>query len=585
MPFTFEDLLEVNDSESGVSRESFSASPDSFDIKNIFPELASFNNNNVYIAGIKLCSSLPTINKRGRCFTPAVMNNSFPSIDSQLVNIEHLMRDNQNSGEDKVVGYVVGSKLGLPSKLSAVEMANSPGESIPLFTAVALFKRCDEVANIVDQHSKRKNWAASMECKHKWRDANFYYRGEFIPIIDAESGMLECVKKTSVQRFKGHDLAVCLGGRNGSVNYSGIGMTTSPADKTAQIIGIYGTGMQEVANTGTISLSSIELNEGQTIDDIFEKEQANIMIIGKTKPSTGGDGHVHDILDDGTIMPANGHTHHLARHSIVTGSNPRLTGVTDTHRRYEMIDGTEQGFSHVHLVDIPLKGKRKTKDEPAPSGSGESTETSNSGEEMSKETEDRFNNIEDQIKKLTEGGNNELASTVQSVLDELRKESSEKKMKEFVDQEIASAIEAGELIKKEDHEKAVAKKIEEVRKELKDEAEANQIKESRLSKLRELGINDKTKIQGSDSTIFSTVESFASDEAGTSQFDLLYSSLKGALQKEANEDTEEEDDADEQANTIDFGKASNTIGRNKQAKQANTNRTGKVSRGRGVFSN
>lgn len=485
--------------------------------KTEFGNIQLADSENIAYFPFKLCHSMPKINKRGRAFMPKVLANSFASALDQLIDVEHLIKTNKISDGDKITGFIKAIKFdGEPNLELANDSTIIPAKAIPVKGLGALFLRADGARDIVKEHNKHKNWRVSMECAHNWDEAYFYYRDNLIPIADAEKGMIDCIHPGKVLPYKGHELAVCLGGLTNKVDFWGAAVTKTPADGDADIEGkifsLVSGISHDIASTKRFymplkeyTVSKKDYSEDKLALEIASQieELASIGIIGQTDAAP--DGHFHYILSDLTVMPASGHDHWGTKFSISPGTNPTLTGVTDNHSMYvrNPDTGLEERIAHTHLINLSLKKKFKvagnTADSDVNNPAMDDSETS-SEYTVSKGNED----MTKELLKLTQETNSLVAKLVSAKTEEERTKigqeiasSNEKIAKlaaqEVADEEITAAIdkkiESGELLTKDQVEKITADKVAEAEAKAKAESEQKEKENARIELIKTSNLN------------------------------------------------------------------------------------------------
>lgn len=569
MAFTFDLLLEKMGGErnSEVCHENFTGessskvklmTPD--EVTKMFPNVQLSTSDYIAYLPATMCRSLPVVNKRGRCFTPRVIAKSAASAYDGLVDFEHILKDNDFS-RDVVVGHikavrfgeqVVGNGIGKDAA-SVNALPLIPKAPMPLSVLLALYMRTNEVPRILEEHlSGECEWKTSMECSYLWKDCAFYYENEFIPLPDAPPGMLECIEKAAVRPYKGKPLSLALGGEDNAIDYWAIGMTSHPADEGSDILALVSG--RDTANTGTKYLpvkAAVKTGKWKNSQEASEiasmfadeklKEVAAIEVLGKTQPAE--DGHTHDILTDGTISPANGHTHYLSSYQLVRGTNPRFTGRTGEHTVYPLTpDGSriyDAGSTHFHLIDIPLRGGKKSKDS-AETGTDTASQLTTLLSELEDNMASKFSEIlaraEKVLSRVKSGEEKEQGTELASMVDELRKLRIEDEIKSEVQKEIASMIESGELVKKEDHEKAITEaveaKVEELTEEQKKQKEEAERVAARLEQVAGLGVDLDHSLEDGGETIRAMFSNIPFDATGDRLFQAELRSLKLAVDAE-----------------------------------------------------
>lgn len=541
--------------EEMASAEAFSSQLLSVEsINRLFPGVALSDTEHIAYVPTRMCHSLPTINRRGRCFFPQVIHRSAPSANDQLVDLDHILKRNQY-GQDKVIGHIKAIRFD-PEGLwnPSLQLANTPvipSKAIPLYALMALFRRTEDGNDIVQQCLKnRRKWKSSMECVADLPDCGFLYEGQYIDFANAEPEMIQCVEKMRVRPYKGKKLSLCLGGMDRTVDFCGVGITPSPADGDCEVMGLVTRRLRESASdrsTMAIRVVSLsfpqEKNPEEAIELASEKmeslleEEAAIQVIGQTEPG-GLDGHVHDVLSNMMILAAGGHTHRIQESQLVTGSAPRFTGITTESEIYtgeQPTQGAPRWVAHNHLINIPLKGKRNSPS--ASSGEGDA-QAASSGASQQEEVftfeeamkiDTRLQALETALQKIiTSGtaGNNgsggqnvELASALSEVQKIVREGEVANAIREGVQTELANK----KYVTSEDHEKALEAAKKEARKEA--EAEFKQKEErmlktnDRLGRLTKLGIDVDATEEGKTKTIREIVAAIDSDDHFNSEYE------------------------------------------------------------------
>lgn len=502
-----------------------------------FPGVKLYDSENIKYFPFKLCHSYPAVNARGRTFMPKVLQNSFASLNDQLVDMNHMLKDNEFPS-DRIVGCVKATAFTPPADIKTELASLDSIQPVPVRGLGVLFLRAQGVREIVEQHESGKvTYGISMECGHKWKDAILSYRGEFIPLMDAELAMRDCIQKDQIKPFKGHNFAACLGGIEGKVDFWGCAITASPADENADILNFFSAQSKEAASKsvfympmrayGTKELEIAHL----TVDKKLSQEVASINVIGETEPDEL-DGHVHLILSDLTILPSNGHVHCLRSYSLSRGTNPTLTGITDTHYTYPPRNDAG-GYSpdpivHMHLVNLPLKGKLK----------GQEVEEINTVNievaNMSKTLQELSASMKTLLDSKTKADNDaaksvidkEIAATLGELVNTINQGNTEKERESHIEQ----LIKDGKIVRKEVADslvtQAVTAAVEEEKKKHEAEVKAAQIRQARIEKCITAGIDLDTEfvdIKGDDGkplTLRHKLENHGIDESGDRNFNM-----------------------------------------------------------------
>jgi len=325
----------------------------------LFPELADVSNQNVIYAPVRMCHSLPVVNKRGRCFTKKTLENSSSLVTDNLVNFDHEISDNGFTKAERICGHLRGSRLMTPSDES------QPSSLIALSV---LYSRHPEIKKMAKEHVGNTPWFVSMECGHNLLESHLYYDGEFIPFKDAPSGMLQCIGSEEIANFRGKKLALAVGGYNGVANFWGMALTRTPADENSNILSMFTASGKKpdkiVKEAASISFPiKFEISDGkgnnpETINDKVVHEMGAIKVIGRTSENNG---HSHEILSDGTVLPEDGHSHYVDHFLLETGSKPRFSAKLSEHSENVRVvtdyPETYERRVHTHTLEIDLKQK------------------------------------------------------------------------------------------------------------------------------------------------------------------------------------------------------------------------------------
>lgn len=579
------------------SMESKPKSMTAAEVRLLFPKTEFSESQHLIYVPVRMCNSLPNVNLRGRCFTPRVMANSCASAIHGLVDLEHELVCNKNSKHDNICGHICGVSYGDQNFQwkSRTELASEndleldviPVNPIPLYALMALYMRHTAVPGLVSNYANGNMvWGTSMECGHDWSDAHFYYRGDFIPVKDAEPGMRECMQKRSVRDYKGHPLAIAVGGKEGQVDYFGLAVTSSPADKSSDVLGMFAGSSMELASMrhqtflptrffkvpveGIMSLSGMDTEIaskkiGEEVDRVVDTmfvELAKITVLGSTDPDEI-DGHVHDVLSDGMVVPKNGHGHSLSTYNITPGRKPTLTGHTDTHHEYRRSsDGESKPHVHLHHVEIDLSKKNSggKKGMATPPADSSSTPTSYASMEsfssllgpVGSSPEDglppeNVMALKDILLKLDKaigistgnpgsGGtkDTELASVLTEVSQEIRKDLSEESFNTRLKTELANMVATGELVSKEDAEKAANAAAAKAKLEGEETAAKEKRRVARVQKLIGIGVAMDGYLPGGDDskTIQQIVDGISLDDQGDAMFTVFFTSVQALASAE-----------------------------------------------------
>jgi hypothetical protein len=508
--------------------------------KEMFPGVSLTESKNIVYFPFKLCHSYPSANGNQKIFMPKVLENSFASLNDQLIDYNHQLEQNGHS-QDRIIGHVKSTAFTAPKEILELSSLSdkktissaiaSIKEPIPVFGLGALFLRSGIVSEKISSIGKSA-WKVSMECGHRWKDGCFLYENEVIPVADAELGMKMCVVDGGgIKPYKGKPLYACLGGIDGSVDFWGVAITQNPADPNADILNFIAAKNSELSSKKVFYMpfyefSGRQLEVANTTVDNKIKELASISVIGETEPSE--DGHTHQILSNLTVLPSNGHDHYLYDFSISRGSKPALTGVTGTRTECEYkqsvpYDYVSSGKTHLHLINISLTGKYGSQ--------------KNDSELSSLQEKERKQKM-DEILKALEQLNEKLSATTQSpeiasLISSIKKQADENSFKKDIENAQKSFLESklasGEILTKEKADEMVQAAVSEAEENHKKEIELNNIKASRLEKCITANINLDTAFEnikdenGNPITLRNRLEMIPCDDHGNQQFEFDFS--------------------------------------------------------------
>lgn len=213
----------------------------------------------------RMSHAFPVVSFYGECVHPNVVAKTWPTLQSQQMNIGHLLKvhDPENIRNDRIIGFVAAAEFPTTPeggwKIGA--RAAAPG----IRAAGAIFKQAAGVDRIIGAHtSQRKNYTVSMELKYFNEESGFAvqrestpYRAEglgplgdgwdFIPVSAAPKTLLETrdwkKKRMTTRRSDGgyvgkwekRDAFFMMGGTDGNNRYSGVGIVEHGAEPTATI--------------------------------------------------------------------------------------------------------------------------------------------------------------------------------------------------------------------------------------------------------------------------------------------------------------------------------------------------------------
>lgn len=176
---------------------------------------------------ITMMHSLPASHSVG-AFSYKTLRNSLHTIPHNPISLEHQREYLGLSKGDKQVGHIAMVYLPDVEGNPAV-----PTEPVPVIIMAALYKTNADARRILSEIVK---WGASMEALSSIDESAFYYDGKFISMSEASDDMKSCISaslRIYATRYKEKPITVCWGGEDGTVQFSGLGLTQSPADTKA----------------------------------------------------------------------------------------------------------------------------------------------------------------------------------------------------------------------------------------------------------------------------------------------------------------------------------------------------------------
>jgi hypothetical protein len=184
-------------------------------------------------------------------FHPQVLANSFRGLLHQQINLNHALKA-YGSPRDRIVGCAVG--VAFPEEpAGGWVIGSSPGEAPSLHVAAVLYKLSEGMTKMLGEHmSARRKWSTSIEVSAKMDNAGVYRRstGELLGMKELTPELAEAVTRgegggVELGQIDGEQLAMAMGIRDGVVDFQGVAMTPTPAEKTAKITSLRAEGKTE----------------------------------------------------------------------------------------------------------------------------------------------------------------------------------------------------------------------------------------------------------------------------------------------------------------------------------------------------
>jgi hypothetical protein len=562
--FTVQDAIAILTGNDAIPSERFSSEVASIkaitadDVLKMFPGVTIAQSPHVIYFPVEMCHTWPLVNKRGKTFTAKTLARSCASANQQLINLEHQLVDNDiGVKKDEIIGSIVATHFPASKEIAIADgISLVPAKPIPLYALGMLFMRHSKVPRIVESHlSGDSAWTVSMECAHNWKDAAVIYDGRFTPFIETPVEILEQLSN-NVYNYRGKEIAVALGGIDGKVDFWGLGMTTNPADPESHILNFFAGVPREVASMGAKTVFNIGFTDlgkksekpnfaeiaSQAVDMRF-KELASVEIVGSTEPSE--DGHTHEVLSDGTILPIGGHGHYIKNYGLVTGGKPRLTGVTDNGylrpaNPYPS-NGTYGGLSgevvHCHLINIDLAKKYRRSSETASDQHLQSA----SFLEITGEDEMKLNGVFDKLEALVgklnsvnptgvTAAGSPISGELASLVNEIRQAKADDEVGKAIADGVAKELASGKYVSKEKADADIKAAVDAKEADLTTKHEAEKAAtaklQQRLADAAAIGVDLDGNYDGEDLTVRKHIESIPLTEAGDAEFARAVRTLK-----------------------------------------------------------
>jgi hypothetical protein len=551
--FTYSDALHIL----GVSEEAPEVSEvfhaktvikqiDKDELIRMFPEIASSDNKNVVYAPCIICHSLPTLNAKGRGITLPTLINSAQSVRDNLVNIEHELESNDIGSErDMICGHIKGAYID-SLKFKGTDIPLIPDSSVPLFALPVLYSRHSHVPRIVKDYANGQQWHVSMECGHNILKSCLLYEGEFIPFKEASPDMLECVGSNGIKKYKGKDIGLVLGGKSGKVNFWGLALTKTPADSDASILRMFTVTNRETASRNLYFPIRIDFLRKKEKDENFIEESSDNLLVecASIKPigrTTESDGHSHLVLSDGTIVPERGHSHYIKTYILTQGNKASFTASLSEHsEQATQPTAIPQFLYHTHQIDIDMKKSVKNEPEDSKSIFSESSSVNTGGDSMPKlldQLKEAVNGIKEIASKVKDQQGVKEDETLLKAIDTVSKFNIDNAIEVASDEAVEAKVASGDFVKKEEHEKAVAKAVEEERMKINLELEKEKRKTQRFEDIKKLGIDLSFEIK-EGTTIEKAINDIPLDDAGQALFENMLAVWAALVEKAKGEKKE-----------------------------------------------
>lgn len=174
-------------------------------------------------------------------FHPQVLANSFGNLLHKQVNLNHALKS-YGATRDRIVGCTVAVSFPAPPDGEAWSLDMQAAEAPCLHVVAVLFKTSEGMPKMLGEHtSARRKWSTSIETEATMANTGVFRRStgelygpqnlppEFAAAISREDGQVK------LGQIDGEQLAWALGVEDGVVDFAGVAMTPTPAEKTAKI--------------------------------------------------------------------------------------------------------------------------------------------------------------------------------------------------------------------------------------------------------------------------------------------------------------------------------------------------------------
>lgn len=195
-----------------------------------------------------ICRALPKVigpESSGKYFAihPQVLARSHTGLLHQQTNLHHRLKAYGNSHRDAINGCVISTAV--PVAASRMEIPDTVEEAPSIQVLAVMFKLAQGVTGMMGEHLTKKPWSVSIESRGNYNDSGVYDPGDrsITPIHAVEGAMKKFVtfdaeKGSTLGIYKGNQLAMALGGKDGKVKFDGVGYTPNPAEDTAEITSV-----------------------------------------------------------------------------------------------------------------------------------------------------------------------------------------------------------------------------------------------------------------------------------------------------------------------------------------------------------
>lgn len=209
----------------------------------------------------KISHGFPIRTAYGTGLHPAVVAKNWRSMVHQNINWNHHVAEYFKDSKitDRITGCVIAAQFSAPPTGGwTINMKDQP-----FIDALGVyFKQAQGMTKIVGEHqTSRHNYTVSMEIRYVFEDSGFAIDRQgggaipafkdhtpndfssagfdYCPVSKAPEALLKTfsVKKLAVtEKYEGRQVTLLMGGANGGIHYTGVGIVKYGAEPTAQIL-------------------------------------------------------------------------------------------------------------------------------------------------------------------------------------------------------------------------------------------------------------------------------------------------------------------------------------------------------------
>jgi hypothetical protein len=205
--------------------------------------------------------SFPVVTTDGTAIHPQVVANSFRSMRWKVFNLAHLMRS-YNPAEnprDRILGTVIGVEF--PESDGPWKVQSNVSAAPGIRAVACMHRAAEQVEQILAGYfDGRMPWTVSMENHFYIDDSGFLVRDTlstrlstwrektppdlselgwvYVPAVEAPEDLMACLdakESKIIDKWLGQEVVLLIGGLNGPVQYSGVGLTPLGKEPTAEV--------------------------------------------------------------------------------------------------------------------------------------------------------------------------------------------------------------------------------------------------------------------------------------------------------------------------------------------------------------